>query len=140
MLSYKFETTLGWIFFMKKQKSITKHPKNLHLKVLQNLSWKVNSTKLHNCWIRYTIFKKYDLLLPTCFQVKHERLNCKGQKKKCLQNQHKRKHCWALDATVKIADARSLRSEGQMFFLVKSWIWILLSGRQRRSSQIHRAR
>ena len=73
-------------------------------------------------WIRYTIFKKYvhDWLLPTCFQVKHESLNCKGQKK-CLQNRHKRKHCWALDATVKIADARSLRSEGQMlFFLWKS--------------------
>ena len=89
----------------------------MHIKVLQNLNWKVNSTK--NRIVEFdTPFSKnnfHDWLLPTCFQVKHESLNCKGQKK-CLQNRHKRKHCWALDATVKIADARSLRSEGQMFF------------------------
>ena len=101
MLSYEFETTVGWMFW----------------KGFAKFELKNEFYKKQNCWIRYTIFKKYvhDWLLPTCFQVKHESLNCKGQKK-CLQNRHKRKHCWALDATVKIADARSLRSEGQMFF------------------------
>ena len=45
------------------------------------------------------------------FKSSMKALIVKG-KKRCLQNRHKRKHCWALDATVKIADARS---EGQMF-------------------------
>lgn len=132
MLSYELETTVGWMFYMKKQKSITKPPKSLHIKVLQNLNWKVNSTK--NRIVEFdTPFSKNMSMIDYfrhVFKSSMKALIVKG-KKKCLQNRHKRKHCWALDATVKIADARSLRTEGQMFFLVKSRIWILLSGRQK---------
>ena len=102
---------------MKKQKSITKPPKSLHIKVFQNLNWKVNSTK--NRIVEFdTPFSKNMSMIDYfrhVFKSSMKALIVKG-KKKCLQNRHKRKHCWALDATVKIADARSLRSEGQMFF------------------------
>ena len=105
------------LFYIKKQKPITKHPKSLHIKVLQNLSWKVNSTK--NRIVEFdTPFSKNISMTDYfrhVFKSSMKALIVKG-KKKCLQNRHKRKHCWALDATVKIADARSLRSEGQMFF------------------------